>query len=41
MERLSFAIPAETLKWLHQEAQRLGISIGELLRRILDDKRLA
>jgi hypothetical protein len=41
MERLSFAIPEDTLKWLHREAARLGISIGELLRRFIDEKRLA
>jgi hypothetical protein len=39
MKRLSFALPDETLKWLHREAKRLGISIGEMLRRFIDEKR--
>jgi hypothetical protein len=39
MERLSFALPEDTLRWLHREAKRLGISIGELLRRFIDEKR--
>jgi len=41
MERLSFALPDDMLKWLHREARRLGISIGEMLRRWIDEKRQA
>jgi hypothetical protein len=39
MKRLSFALPDKTLEWLHREAKRLGISIGELLRRFIDEHR--
>jgi len=41
MRRLSFALPESALAWLHSEAQRLGISVGELLRRLIDEKRAA
>jgi len=41
MRRLSFALPEPALAWLHSEAQRLGISVGELLRRLIDKERTA
>lgn len=34
---ISFTQPQ--LQWLEQEARRLGISVPELLRRIVDDAR--
>ena len=27
------------MKWLEHEAKKLGISVGELLRRIIDERR--
>jgi hypothetical protein len=39
MERLNLSIPAPQFTWLHAEAERLGISVGELVRRIIDDYR--
>ena len=39
MTRTSFALPDDTLNWLRAEAARLGISVGELLRRLLDQHR--
>lgn len=35
---ISFSAPAE--EWLRAEAARLGIPIAELVRRIIDEKRL-
>jgi len=37
MERLTFALTDRQLIWLSQEAKRLQISLGELLRRIIDE----
>lgn len=39
MERLSFSIPSVQMAWLRTEAERLGVSLGELLRRIIDELR--
>lgn len=34
-ERLSVSFDAPAMTWLRKEAKRLGISIGELLRRLI------
>lgn len=39
MERISFSLPAAQLSWLQREAKRLGVTIGELLRRLIDGAR--
>jgi hypothetical protein len=36
---LSFSKPAD--QWLRSESERLGIPLTELVRRIVDEKRLA
>lgn len=36
---ISFAPPAYT--WLQREAKRLGITVGELVRRLIDQSREA
>jgi hypothetical protein len=40
MERISLSIPDVQLSWLQEQAEALGISISELLRRIIDTRRL-
>ena len=39
MERLSFSIPPLQMAWLRAEADSLGVTLGELLRRIIDQVR--
>ena len=39
MERLSISIPPPQMAWLRAEADSLGVSLGELLRRIIDELR--
>ena len=39
MARLNLSIPAPQIVWLEAEAERLGISVGELVRRIIDQHR--
>lgn len=39
MDRLPVSFSKPQLEWLRAEAQRLGISIAEVLRRIVDEKR--
>ena len=36
MERLSLSLAPPQITWLRREAKRLGVTIGELLRRIID-----
>lgn len=39
MERISVSLPPPQHSWLTREAKRLGITIGELLRRLIDAAR--
>jgi hypothetical protein len=39
MERLSISLPPVQMAWLRAEAASLGVTIGELLRRIIDTHR--
>ena len=39
MNRLSISFAPPALKWLQREAEKLGISIGELVRRLVDQAR--
>ena len=39
MDRISLSLPDPQLSWLRREAKRLGVTIGELIRRILDQAR--
>ncbi len=39
MARLNLSIPIPQIVWLQTEAERLGISGGELVRRIIDNYR--
>ncbi len=39
MERLSISLPPVQMAWLRAEASSLGLTIGELLRRIIDQHR--
>jgi hypothetical protein len=39
MARLNLSIPVPQIVWLQAEAERLGISAGELVRRIIDQHR--
>lgn len=39
MNRLSVSLPPPQYRWLTSEAKRLGITIGELIRRIIDAAR--
>jgi hypothetical protein len=39
MNRITVSFPQGALAWLRKEAKRLGITVGELLRRIVDDVR--
>jgi hypothetical protein len=39
MFRISISLPLRQLAWLRAEAKRLGISIAELLRRMIDTHR--
>ena len=37
--RLSISFSRPALAWLHAEAERLGIGVAELLRRVVDRAR--
>jgi len=37
--RLNITVTVPQQTWLEREAKRLGVSIGELIRRILDEWR--
>ena len=39
MERITVSLPDPQMAWLKREAQRIGIPIGELLRRLIDQVR--
>lgn len=39
MARLNLSLPEPQRAFLHAEAERLGISVGELVRRIIDEFR--
>jgi hypothetical protein len=39
LRRLSIGLPAPQLAWLRAEAERIGRPIGEVIRRIIDEKR--
>jgi len=39
MDRLSISLPRAQLDWLRAEATRLGVSMGELMRRLIDELR--
>ena len=39
MQRTQFMFPKALLDWLRKEAKSKGISMGEMLRRILDERR--
>ena len=39
MERITVSLPDPQMTWLQREAKRLGVTIGELLRRIIDQVR--
>ena len=39
MERITVSLPDPQMAWLKREAKRIGITIGELLRRLIDQVR--
>jgi len=39
MVRILVNLPKNTILWLDKEAERLGISRSELIRRFLDEKK--
>ena len=39
MDRLSVSLPSVQMAWLRAEAASLGLTLGELLRRIIDHAR--
>jgi Ribbon-helix-helix protein, copG family len=39
MERISISVAPPQMSWLKHEAKRLGVTIGELLRRLIDQVR--
>jgi len=41
MDRITISIPPPQMTWLRAEAERLGVTVGELLRRIIDQVRNA
>ena len=41
MQRTSISLPEPQMSWLRSEAKRLGITVGELLRRLIDRVREA
>lgn len=38
MKRISLSLPGRLLALLQRDAKRLGITVGELLRRLLDER---
>ena len=41
LARTTVNLTPPQMSWLRREARRLGLTIGELLRRIIDDRREA
>jgi hypothetical protein len=41
LSRTTINLTPPQLTWLRREAQRLGLTLGELLRRIIDERRTA
>lgn len=41
LNRTTINLTTPQLSWLRKEAKRLGLTLGELLRRIVDEKREA
>lgn len=39
MDRITVSLPDQQMSWLKREAKRLGLTIGELLRRVIDQVR--
>lgn len=39
MARMSVTLTEPQLKWLEKEAKRLGITVGEMIRRLIDKVR--
>ena len=39
MEKISISLSKPQLEWLQAEAARLGITVSELIRRLIDQKR--
>lgn len=39
MDRITISLPEPQMLWIKREAKRLGVTIGELLRRIIDQVR--
>lgn len=39
MDRISISLPPQQHTWLMREAKRLGVTIGELIRRLIDAAR--
>jgi len=39
MDRISFSLPQPQMSWLKREAKTLGITVAELLRRLIDQVR--
>jgi len=39
MDRFAFSLSAPAMSWLRREAESLGITVAELLRRIIDTVR--
>lgn len=39
LSRTTINLTPPQLSWLRREAKRLGLTLGELLRRIIDEKR--
>ena len=40
MDRISVSLPPVQNTWLQREAKRLGITVSEFLRRLIDQQRL-
>lgn len=39
-KRLNMLVPAPLWQWITEEAERIGITVSEFVRRVLDEKRL-
>ena len=39
LERITIGLGSPAIAWLRRESKRLGISIGELIRRLIDQAR--
>jgi hypothetical protein len=40
MIRINVSVPRQQLSWLQAQAEALGVTMGEVLRRIIDCRRL-